>query len=60
MVVEGRHWKQSIPLYGRSVRETWRGGSLTGDPENMLSKRLEMDICFHRGLAFGENGGSLS
>jgi len=35
------------------------GGSFTGDPENMLSKALEMDICFHRGPAFGENGGTL-
>ena len=35
------------------------GGSFTGDPENMLSKALEMDICFHRGPTFGENGGTL-
>ena len=39
---------------------TWRVGSFTRDPENMLSKALEMDICFHRGPAFGENGGTLS
>jgi hypothetical protein len=25
----------------------------------MLSKALEMVICFHRGLAFGEYGGTL-
>jgi len=25
----------------------------------MLSKALEMGICFHRGLAFGEHGGML-
>ena len=43
-----------------SVREIWRVGSLTGDPENMLSKALEMDIRFHRGPTFGENGGTLS
>ena len=36
------------------------GGSFfTGDPENMVNKALEMDICFHRGPAFGENGGTL-
>jgi len=36
------------------------GGSYTGGVENMLSKTLEMDICFHRGPAFGGNGGTLS
>jgi hypothetical protein len=36
------------------------GGSFTGDPENMLSKVLEMDVCFHKGPAFGENGRTLS
>ena len=36
---------------------TWRGGSFTGDPENMLSKALEMYICFQRGPAFGEMEG---
>jgi len=41
------------------VRGTWRGGSFTGYPENMLNKALEMDICFHRGPAFGENGWTL-
>ena len=30
------------------------GGSFTGDPENMLSKALEMDISFQRGPPFGE------
>jgi len=34
------------------------GGSFTGDPENMLSKALEMDICFHGGHAFGETEGA--
>ena len=43
-----------------SLRGTWGGGSSTGDPENMLSKALEMDICFHRDPTFGENGGTLS
>jgi len=42
------------------VRGTWRVGSFTGDPENMLSKALELDICFHGGPDFGENGGTLS
>jgi hypothetical protein len=42
------------------VRGTRRGGSFTGDPENILSKGLEMDVCFHRGPAFGENGKTLS
>jgi len=44
---------------GSSVRGYWRRGFFTGDPENMLSKAVEMDICFHRGTVFGENGGTL-
>jgi len=36
------------------------GGAFTGDPEDMLSKAPEMDICFHRGSAFEENGGTLT
>ena len=40
-----------------TLREPWRGGgSFTRDPENMLSKALERDICFHSGPALGENG----
>jgi len=42
------------------VRGTRSWGPFTGDPENMKSKALEMDICFHRGPAFGENGVTLS
>ena len=38
------------------MKETRRGSSFTGDPENMLSKGLEMDVCFHKGPALGENG----
>jgi len=42
------------------VRGTWRReGPFTGNPENMLSKALEMNIGFHRGPALGENGGTL-
>jgi hypothetical protein len=29
---------------------------LLGNPKNMLSKALEMGVCFHRGSAFGEHG----
>jgi hypothetical protein len=36
------------------VRESRRGSSFTGDSEYMLSKALEMDICFSRGPDFGE------
>ena len=35
-----------------------RGGApLMGTLEDMLSKALEMGICFHRGPAFGKHGG---
>jgi hypothetical protein len=42
------------------VRGTRRGSSFIGDPENMRSKALEMDVSFHRGPAFGKNGRTLS
>jgi hypothetical protein len=41
------------------VRETWRGAPLLVNPKDMLSKALEMDVCFHKGPAFGEHGGTL-
>jgi hypothetical protein len=28
-------------------------------PKDVLSKALEMDVCFHRGPTFGEHGGTL-
>jgi len=43
------------------MRGTWREGSLSGDPKdisrNLLA--LEMGVCFHRGTALGELGGTL-
>jgi hypothetical protein len=30
-----------------------------GPPNDMLSKALEMAVCFHRGPAFGEHGETL-
>ena len=35
-------------LYGRSVKETWREGSLAGYPGRYVEKALEMGIYFHR------------
>jgi len=32
---------------------------LLGTPKNMLSEALEMCVCFHCGIAFGEHGGTL-
>ena len=31
---------------------------LLGTPKDMLSKALEMGVCFHKGTAFGEQGGT--
>jgi hypothetical protein len=28
-------------------------------PKDMLSKALKIGVCFHRGHAFGEHGGTL-
>jgi hypothetical protein len=48
-----------IFLRGSSVRGNWRGGSFGWDPKDMLSKVLEMGVCFRRGPAFGEYGWTL-
>ena len=48
----------SLSLYGNCVMETWREGSLAGDPEGLVEKSLEMGISFHRGPA-GEPGRGL-
>jgi hypothetical protein len=47
---------ECLSLWG-SVKETWREGSLSGDPEGYLEKALEMGISLHRGSASGEPGG---
>jgi len=55
-----KHWPElGISRRGSSVKGTWREGSFTGDSENVPSKTLEMEVCFYRGLAFGEHGGTL-
>jgi len=32
---------ESVSLFGSSVKGTWRGGSLAGDPEGYVEKALE-------------------
>jgi len=39
------------------MRGTWREGSFTGDPKDMLSKALEMGVCFRRSPAYGSMEG---
>ena len=41
------------------MKETWREGSLAGDPERYVEKAPRMGISFYRGSAFGEPGGGL-
>jgi hypothetical protein len=41
------------------MKGTWREGSFSGDPKTLLSKVLEMGVCFRRGRAFGEHRGAL-
>jgi hypothetical protein len=38
------------------MKGTWREDSFIWDPKRYV-KGLEMGICFHMGLAFGEHGG---
>jgi hypothetical protein len=42
-----------------SVKGTWRGGPLSGDPEGYLEKALETGTSLYRGSASGEPGGGL-
>jgi len=37
--------------YGSSVKETWREGSLAGDPGGQVEKALMMGIFLHSGPA---------
>jgi hypothetical protein len=58
-IVVGGLWKQSISLYGCSVRGTWMGrGSFTGDPEGYVEKALETGISLH-GSPIGKPGRGL-
>jgi len=56
------------------MEDSWNGASLSEgvlggepgmrapllvNPKDMLSKALEMDVCFHTSPAFGEHGGTL-
>jgi hypothetical protein len=54
---EGGFWKRSISLCGSSMRGTWKEGSLLGTPKVVLSKALEMRVCFHRGPVLGNMEG---
>jgi hypothetical protein len=38
LIVKGGLWKQSISLYGSSVRRTWNRDTLTGDPEGYVEE----------------------
>jgi len=38
------------------MRGTWGEAALLGMLKDMLSKTLEMGVCFHRGPTFGEHG----
>jgi len=42
-------------LFLEAVKETWREGSLAGDPEGYVAKSVETGISLHRGPA-GEPG----
>ena len=39
------------------MRGTWKEGSLLGTPKDMLSKALEMGVCFHKGPVLGNMEG---
>jgi len=54
---EGGHWKWSISLCGSSMRGTWRRAPLLGTL-SMLSKVLEIGVCFHKGPILGNMEGA--
>jgi hypothetical protein len=56
--MEGSGNGSSLCLRALCERNLERGAPLLVTPKDMLSKGLEMDVCFHRGPAFGEHGGT--
>ena len=48
-VVEGRHWKQSIPVSGHTCQGNLEVGFFPEDPEGYVEKGLETGISLHRG-----------
>ena len=55
-IFEGGLWKQSIYIYGSSVRGTWRGGGpLLGTLKDIQRRALEIGISLLRGHV-GERG----
>jgi hypothetical protein len=52
-------WRRALGVGHLSPRGPEGRAPLLGTPKDMLSKALEMGICFHRGPAFGEHGGTL-
>ena len=53
---EGGLYEWGFSLRGNSMRGTWGEAALLGMLKDMLSKTLEMGVCFHRGPTFGEHG----
>jgi len=51
--------KRAVEVERLSLTEPKRRVALLGTPKDMLSNALEMGVCFSRGLAFGEYGGTL-
>jgi hypothetical protein len=56
MMNEGGLYGWGISPQGSSMGGSGGRAPLVGTPKNMLSKALEMGICFHRGPAFGGHG----
>jgi hypothetical protein len=49
--------RSGASLYMKAMcGEPGRRAPLLGTPKHMLSEVLEMGVCFHSGLAFGEHG----
>jgi hypothetical protein len=48
-------WRWGLPLYGVSVKGTWREDFLVGEPGEYVEKALETGVSFHRRPA-GESG----
>ena len=54
--MNGGLWKRRVSLW-ELYEGTWTEGSFTGDPKDILSKALEMGVCFHWGPVLGNIGG---
>ena len=56
-------WRGALKTEHLSAKDPMKGtlreGSFTGDPDRYVNQGSDVGVCFDRGPAFGERGGTL-